>query len=231
MLAGFDGLDIDWEYPGAPDRGGQEHDTANYVALLRTLRQTFDASGGHFGLTFTAPSSYWYLRWFDLPNLIKFADWINFMTYDLHVRDARYCKCANIETLADPLDRESGTPPIPSGALFKDTPISRRSSSPPNCFGASASRQPKSSWDLDFTAARSLLPIPAARLRAVRSAAPPIPDPAPPPVAFWATMRSWTCSMEPIPRSALPYSRRTTPKTPSITSLSTTISGFRMMML
>ncbi|MCJ1474244.1 hypothetical protein MMC13_002902 [Lambiella insularis] len=40
--------------------------------------------GGKYGLTFTTPSSYWYLRWFDLPNMIKHADWTNFMTYDLH---------------------------------------------------------------------------------------------------------------------------------------------------
>ncbi|PYI36129.1 hypothetical protein BP00DRAFT_432538 [Aspergillus indologenus CBS 114.80] len=81
---GFDGLDIDWEYPGAGDRGGSPEDTENYVLLLKTLRETFDASGSKFGLTFTAPSSYWYLRWFDLPNMIKYADWINLMTYDLH---------------------------------------------------------------------------------------------------------------------------------------------------
>ena len=83
-LTGFDGLDIDWEYPGAPDRGGNTDDTKNYVLLMQTLRSTFDASGGKYGLTFTTPSSYWYLRWFDLPNLMKYADWTNFMTYDLH---------------------------------------------------------------------------------------------------------------------------------------------------
>ena len=78
------GIDIDWEYPGAPDRGGHKEDTANFVSLLQTLRATFDASPRGLGITFTAPSSYWYLRWFDLPNLIKYADWINLMTYDLH---------------------------------------------------------------------------------------------------------------------------------------------------
>jgi chitinase len=43
---GFDGVDLDWEYPGAPDRGGRKDDTDNYVALLKTLRETFDESGG-----------------------------------------------------------------------------------------------------------------------------------------------------------------------------------------
>ncbi|KAE8150566.1 hypothetical protein BDV25DRAFT_172049 [Aspergillus avenaceus] len=81
---GFDGVDFDWEYPGAGDRGGKPEDTKNYVLLLKTVKETFDASGNNFGLTFTAPSSYWYLRWFDLPSMIKYADWINVMTYDLH---------------------------------------------------------------------------------------------------------------------------------------------------
>lgn len=59
-------------------------DTENYVQLLKTLRETFDASDGTYGVTFTAPSSYWYLRWFDLPGMIEYADWINLMAYDLH---------------------------------------------------------------------------------------------------------------------------------------------------
>ncbi|PHH89143.1 hypothetical protein CDD83_6594 [Cordyceps sp. RAO-2017] len=82
---GFDGVDLDWEYPGAGDRGGHEKDTENYVLLMKTLRETFDSSAhGHYGLTFTIPSSYWYLRWFDMPGLLKYADWTNVMTYDLH---------------------------------------------------------------------------------------------------------------------------------------------------
>ncbi|OJZ81115.1 glycoside hydrolase family 18 protein [Aspergillus luchuensis CBS 106.47] len=81
---GFDGLDIDWENPGAGDRGGSPEDTVNYVLLLKALQETLDASGSKLGLTFTAPSSYWYLRWVDLPNMIKYADWINLMSYDIH---------------------------------------------------------------------------------------------------------------------------------------------------
>ncbi|KAL4958708.1 uncharacterized protein BDV14DRAFT_194358 [Aspergillus stella-maris] len=81
---GFDGVDLDWEYPGAPDRGGKPRDKANYVHLLEKIRTRFNRSGRDLGLTFTAPSSYWYMRWFDLPGMLKYADWMNLMSYDLH---------------------------------------------------------------------------------------------------------------------------------------------------
>lgn len=109
---GFDGVDLDWEYaptalqsfchqgldmkqnvltasryPGDHDRGGSPADTANYVSLVRTIRQRFDTmvdeTGGTFGLSFTAPTSYWYLRWFDIGAMVQYVDWVNLMTYDL----------------------------------------------------------------------------------------------------------------------------------------------------
>jgi chitinase len=73
------------EYPGAPDRGGKEDDAKNYVELLKTLRTSFDNSGRELGLTFTAPSSFWYLRWFDLPNMMKYADWVNLVCLDMNL--------------------------------------------------------------------------------------------------------------------------------------------------
>ncbi|KAJ6523143.1 hypothetical protein DFH09DRAFT_1421136, partial [Mycena vulgaris] len=79
---GFDGLDVDWEYPAANDRGGVPADTKNYVTFMAAVKKAF--SGPGYGLTFTAPSSYWYLQHFDLPGLLEHADWVNVMTYDLH---------------------------------------------------------------------------------------------------------------------------------------------------
>lgn len=35
-------------------------------------------------MTFTAPTSYWYLRHFDLANMVQYVDWVNLMSYDLH---------------------------------------------------------------------------------------------------------------------------------------------------
>lgn len=61
---GFDGVDLDWEYPGASDRGGNKDDTKNFVALMKAIRDKFDVSARvNYGLTFTIPTSYWYLRW------------------------------------------------------------------------------------------------------------------------------------------------------------------------
>lgn len=81
---GYDGVDFDWEYPGAEDRGGSDADAANYVALLRELQAAIASSGTSYIVTFTAPTSYWYLRHFDLKNMEKYVDWINLMSYDLH---------------------------------------------------------------------------------------------------------------------------------------------------
>ncbi|GLA58752.1 hypothetical protein AtubIFM54640_008854 [Aspergillus tubingensis] len=82
---GFDGVDLDWEYPVATDRGGSSDDTFNYVYLVSTLRQVLDASGASYGITFTTPASYWYLQYFDVPGMLSAgADWTNLMTYDLH---------------------------------------------------------------------------------------------------------------------------------------------------
>ncbi|KAM0524100.1 hypothetical protein ACHAPE_001355 [Trichoderma viride] len=82
---GFDGVDIDWEYPAATDRGGHTADVRNFPLMLQAIREEFDSSGhGTWGISFTAPSSYWYLRWFDLPRLVQYSNFVNLMSYDLH---------------------------------------------------------------------------------------------------------------------------------------------------
>ncbi|KAK2773012.1 chitinase [Colletotrichum kahawae] len=75
---GYDGVDF------ADDRGGSEGDGENYTALLKELREAINASGKDYIVTFTAPSSYWYLRHFDLKGMEAHVDWINLMSYDLH---------------------------------------------------------------------------------------------------------------------------------------------------
>ncbi|QRW11038.1 chitinase [Ceratobasidium sp. AG-Ba] len=81
---GFDGIDIDWEYPVDDLRGGVPADKANLVSLVQEFRAAISSSGTAYGLTITTPSSYYYLRHFDVAEIAKWIDWFNHMTYDLH---------------------------------------------------------------------------------------------------------------------------------------------------
>ncbi|KAI0443525.1 carbohydrate-binding module family 18 [Xylaria telfairii] len=79
----FDGVDFDWEYPGAPDRGGSPDDGKNFVTFLKELDEVNKQQAEKYVVSFTAPTSYWYLRWFDLK-AVDYVDWVNVMSYDLH---------------------------------------------------------------------------------------------------------------------------------------------------
>ncbi|KFY47845.1 hypothetical protein V495_01790 [Pseudogymnoascus sp. VKM F-4514 (FW-929)] len=81
---GFDGVDLDWEYPVADDRGGVEADFDNYVNFLSRLRARLNNLGTPMGISITLPASYWYLRGFDIVRLEPYLDWYNIMTYDIH---------------------------------------------------------------------------------------------------------------------------------------------------
>ncbi|KAF0316872.1 glycosyl hydrolase family 18 [Colletotrichum asianum] len=79
----LDGVDIDWEYPGALDRGGRPQDANSYVQLQAELRDAFEDEGSGWEISIAIPSSYWYLRGFDLENLQRQVDYFNLMSYDI----------------------------------------------------------------------------------------------------------------------------------------------------
>lgn len=81
----LDGVDFDWEYPGATDikgsMDGSPEDGANYLAFMKEMRQRLPTGKT---LSFAAPASYWYLRNFPMGEISKTVDYIVYMTYDLH---------------------------------------------------------------------------------------------------------------------------------------------------
>ncbi|KAF2261303.1 hypothetical protein CC78DRAFT_535764 [Lojkania enalia] len=71
----FDGVDFDWEYPGAPDRGGHPEDGANFVTFLSELHSAIAREPVKYLVSFTVPTSFWYLRWFDLKAVDLHGVW------------------------------------------------------------------------------------------------------------------------------------------------------------
>jgi len=78
---GFDGVDIDWEYP----TGG---DTQNFTSLLQTLRDRLDAAGQddgrYYELSIAAPAGPSNIANIELDQIHQHLDFINVMTYDFH---------------------------------------------------------------------------------------------------------------------------------------------------
>jgi len=97
---GFDGFDLDWEYPVVAGHNSNERvegafvdqtrDYENYITMLRLMKEEFAAEAGSSGspallLTaavgvglHTAETAY------DIPGMSQHLDLINLMTYDLH---------------------------------------------------------------------------------------------------------------------------------------------------
>ncbi|KAF3182657.1 hypothetical protein TWF106_000822 [Orbilia oligospora] len=77
----FQGADLDWEYPTAPERGGRSTDPQNYVSLVREMRAAF---GTTYGISLVLAPDYWYLRGMDPKSMEPYVDHFGFMSYDLH---------------------------------------------------------------------------------------------------------------------------------------------------
>ena len=117
---GFDGVDIDFEYPTSLVDAGNPDDfagaapyratvNANYNKMMRTLRQKLDAAsisdGKYYLETAAVPSSAWVLSGMPDQSFAKYLDFLSVMSYDFHGSWNGYVEnLANI--YSDPNDTE-----------------------------------------------------------------------------------------------------------------------------
>ncbi|MFD0799507.1 glycoside hydrolase family 18 protein [Maribacter chungangensis] len=81
----LDGLDMDWEYPGISGAGtmARDEDTQNFTALMKGLREMLDAFETSKVLTFASAGWKRYYDFIETNEVMKYADYMNVMTYDL----------------------------------------------------------------------------------------------------------------------------------------------------
>lgn len=80
----LDGMDMDWEYPGISGAGtmARPEDTQNFTALMKGLREMLDTFDTPKILTFASAGWERYYDFIEVDEVMKYADYMNVMTYD-----------------------------------------------------------------------------------------------------------------------------------------------------
>lgn len=80
---GFDGFDLDWEWPAQRNGSDPVNDKENFVLLCQEIHRVMQQNNKEFGIA-VAASEYSASISYDIPRVSANVDFINIMSYDLH---------------------------------------------------------------------------------------------------------------------------------------------------
>ncbi|KAJ3316454.1 hypothetical protein HDV06_003670 [Boothiomyces sp. JEL0866] len=84
---GFDGIDVDWEYPARTDRGGALTDVGNFPPCMKAIRDAINAdtsSSTKLWFSVALPGGSYWGQNYNVGETVKYVDWFNIMAYNIH---------------------------------------------------------------------------------------------------------------------------------------------------